>query len=211
MAGQVSESKTFEYVLMDVDTQNDFMDPKGALYVEGADCLIPNLLALLEWAENRGVPVVSSVDAHVPDDPEFAQFPPHCVVGTWGQQKISGTLLEPYGQIPPEGEAIDVPAIFDSYRQLVFETRTFSVFENASAKKAVQELIADHFIVCGVATDYCVRVAVEGLLALGKAPGSVVLVTDAIEGIDKSRSEAIIKDFSTRGVALATTSQILAK
>jgi len=64
------------FVFVDVDTQFDFMDPKGSLYVPGADEIVPNLKRLIDFAEENDIPVVASVDAHSHDDPEFAQFRP---------------------------------------------------------------------------------------------------------------------------------------
>ena len=71
-------------VFVDVDTQVDFMLPAGKLYVTGAEQLIPNLAKLLTWARAYNILVLSTADAHTPNDPEFAQWPPHCVVGTPG-------------------------------------------------------------------------------------------------------------------------------
>src|SRR5512137_1459018 len=78
---------------MDVDTQRDFMLPDGALYVPGAERIIPRLRRLFDFARKHGITIVSSADAHTPKDPEFEQFPPHCVQGTAGQRKIDETLL----------------------------------------------------------------------------------------------------------------------
>ena len=77
----------------DVDTQIDFMDPAGKLYVPHAEDIIPRLVQLMTYARQRKIPVLSSADAHAPDDPEFKIWPPHCVTGTRGQQHIKETSL----------------------------------------------------------------------------------------------------------------------
>jgi nicotinamidase/pyrazinamidase len=65
-------------VFFDVDTQIDFMYPAGALYVPGAERIVPAIVRL-----NQSAPLlVSTMCAHQENDPEFAQWPPHCVVGT---------------------------------------------------------------------------------------------------------------------------------
>ena len=69
-------------VFVDVDTQVDFMLPAGKLYVPRAEQLIPNLAKLMTWAREHNIPVLSTADAHSVDDPEFAQWPPHCVAGS---------------------------------------------------------------------------------------------------------------------------------
>src|SRR5579885_2662099 len=88
------------WVFLDIDTQVDFMLPHGALYVPGAEQIIPNLRALMVYAQEHQIPVLSSADAHAPDDPSFAQWPPHCVVGTEGQRRIPETQLSPSLVIP---------------------------------------------------------------------------------------------------------------
>ena len=76
-------------VFFDIDTQIDFMFPSGALYVPGAEHIIPIVAAL-----NRKAPfVISTMCAHREDDPEFDLYAHHCVVGTVGQQKPAATLL----------------------------------------------------------------------------------------------------------------------
>ena len=78
----------------DIDTQIDFLLPAGALYVSGAEHLMPALDRLNHYAAANGFPVVSSMCAHVENDPEFHDWPAHCVTGTVGQLKPASTLLE---------------------------------------------------------------------------------------------------------------------
>ena len=77
----------------DVDTQFDFMHPAGKLYVSGAETIISNLQRLTAFAVQHGIPIVASTDAHLETDPEFSQYPPHCLAGTSGQKKVEGTLF----------------------------------------------------------------------------------------------------------------------
>src|SRR5690348_8305586 len=78
----------------DIDTQIDFLFPAGSLYVPGAERLVPALNLLNHYAAAHGIPLVSSMCAHAEDDPEFREWPAHCVVGTVGQLKPTATLLE---------------------------------------------------------------------------------------------------------------------
>ena len=68
-----------EFLFWDVDTQIDFLSPQGKLYVPGAEKIIPNLRRLTKYAADHKIPIVSSTDAHVQNDPEFSQYPPHCL------------------------------------------------------------------------------------------------------------------------------------
>jgi nicotinamidase/pyrazinamidase len=60
-------------------------------------------------------------------------------------------------------------------------------------------------VVYGVATDYCVRCAVTGLLDTGKP---VALVTDAIAAVNPDDGVRIIDEFVARGGTLTTVSEL---
>jgi len=82
-------------VFFDIDTQIDFVYPAGALYVPGSEKILPVIAQL-----NRKAPIViSTMDAHSENDPEFQIYPHHCVAGTVGQQKAAVTLIEK--KLPP--------------------------------------------------------------------------------------------------------------
>src|SRR5512142_104712 len=95
-----SPERNREVVFWDVDTQRDFMLPDGALYVPGAERIIPNLARLTQYARQHDILVVADVDAHQPDDPEFQDWPPHCLVGTPGQWKVQETELNVSHVVP---------------------------------------------------------------------------------------------------------------
>ena len=68
-------------VFFDVDTQLDFLYPAGALYVPGAERLVPTLVKLTRFAAEHQLPMIATMDAHSEDDPEFTTWKPHCVEG----------------------------------------------------------------------------------------------------------------------------------
>lgn len=88
-------------IFYDVDTQNDFMNKTGALYVPGAEELKPTLAALTKYACEKGIPIFGSVDRHFGTDiykvregelqRHGGPFPDHCFDGTEGQKKIAET------------------------------------------------------------------------------------------------------------------------
>ena len=81
-------------VFVDIDTQWDFLSPSGALSVPGAARLAPRFVELNRFAASRGIPVVSTTDAHGENDADFRVWPADCIAGTLGQHKPSGSLLE---------------------------------------------------------------------------------------------------------------------
>ncbi|HUE01986.1 MAG TPA: isochorismatase family cysteine hydrolase [Bryobacteraceae bacterium] len=187
-------------VFVDVDTQIDFMFPAGALYVPGAERVLPAIARLNHFAAAQGIPLVSTTDAHAEDDPEFRQWPPHCVAGTAGQIKAPETLLPERSKLGLEpGASIALAA------QIVVEKQALDVFTNPNFPALLDRLQAGRYVVYGVATDYCVRCAMAGLLATGKP---VILVTDAIAAVSPADGARAIDEFVSRGGTLTTAAAV---
>jgi nicotinamidase/pyrazinamidase len=164
-------------IFWEVDPQADFMLPTGKLYVPGAERLLPNIQRLTESACENKVLLVSHGCYHVPDDPEFATFPPHCIQGTEGANFVPQALAEKVLHIPNDADAV-IPSDFTNYQQLLLEKQTLDIFQSHHANDLVQRLPYDAtFVVFGVVTEYCVRFAAKGLLERGK---KVAVVTVAI-------------------------------
>ncbi len=195
----MDESRLF----VDIDTQHDFIDCDGRLSVPGAEALVDALGCLTRYAQREGIPILSSADAHGPDDPEFAQFPPHCLAGSAGQRKIAGTLLEAPVIVPSDGGELP----FRQPPQTIFEKVTFSMFSNPAVEAYLSRFAPARAVVYGVATDYCVRQAVEGLLERGIA---VTVVIDAIAGVTAEGTRLALEAFEEAGVVLTTTEEVVA-
>ncbi len=92
-------------IFFDVDTQNDFMNQDGALYVPGAELLKPKLKQLTDFAKLKNIPVLGDVDRHFGTEEyknreqELARnggpFPYHCMIDTQGERKIRETIFYP--------------------------------------------------------------------------------------------------------------------
>jgi nicotinamidase/pyrazinamidase len=171
-------------IFYDVDTQKDFMNEDGALYVPGAEGIKPNLRALTAYARRKGVRIVGSVDAHTENDPEFEIFPPHCIKGTEGQEKI----------IPIEqGETY-------------FEKQHYDVFTNPGFETFLERAGISEAVVYGVATDYCVRAVVLGMQQRGI---QTFVVGDAIRGVDPETTKSALEEMADSGARFVTTENVL--
>src|ERR1051325_10385352 len=169
-------------VFFDIDSQLDFLYPAGALYVPGAERIVPAIASLNRFAAGRGIPVVSTTDAHSENDPEFHTWPHHCVAGTWGQRKAEATLLDGRAVVPNRPCDIEV----GSARQIIVEKQTVDVFAAPNLQRVIDALNGDRYVVYGVVTEICVLYAVRGLLKTGRP---VAVVTAAIETLKKEDSE----------------------
>jgi len=155
----------------DIDTQIDFLFPAGALYTRGVESVIPAVAALNRHASQNGIPLVSSVCCHEEAAGEFKIWPPHCIAGTWGQRKPAATI---------------VPG------QIILEKNELDLFSNPKT----ESLLESECVVYGVLTEYCVRLAIMGMLQRGR---KVSLVTDAIFHLSDYEAETTIHHFVAAG------------
>lgn len=192
--------------LWQVDTQADFMLPGGKLYVPGAEKRIPNMQRLLHSAASAGIFIISSTDQHAPNDPEFTRFPPHCVKGTPGAEIVPELKLAKAVHIQNVPDA-NIPSDLFDFQQVVLEKQTLDVFHNPATEKLLREFTPDReFLVFGVVTEFCVRLAAKGLLDRHRR---VALVTDAIETIDRKQGDAALDELARRGARLINTDEAL--
>ena len=194
-------------VFWEVDTQADFMLPGGKLYVPGAEKRIANMRRLVDLARTDDkVFLISSADQHTPNDPEFARFPPHCVKGTNGAE-ILPELKAPKITPIPNDKNFSIPPNLNEFQQVVLEKQTLDVFDNPNTEKILQRFPGnEEFVVFGVVTEFCVRLAAKGLLDRGRR---VAIVTDAIETLDAKEGQRTLDELATRGARLITTNQAL--
>ncbi len=171
-------------VFFDVDTQLDFLYPAGALYVPGAETLLPALARLADFAAAHGIPIISTMDAHTGDDPEFQTWPHHCVTGCLGQRKPEATLLGNRG------------------RQYFIEKQHVNCFTSAALMPLLAQLQADHYVVYGVVTEICVRHALRGLMATGTR---ITVLADAIKELDPAAAKATLDELVAAGGEISTT------
>jgi len=190
-------------VFFDIDTQLDFVSPAGALYAMGAERIVPVVARLNRHAAANRIALVSTTDAHAENDPEFTQWPPHCVSGTLGQRKAPATLLDDLIVVPNCGELPDTGGV----AQMIVEKQTVDVFEARTIAPLLERLAADRFVVYGVVTEICVRLAVRGLLRYGKP---LTIVADAVQALRKEDGETALADLRAAGAAVATIGEVLA-
>ena len=200
-----------------IDAQEDFMDPTGALFVPGADDIIPTINSYLEslTLENGYVGVVFTADTHdektYPDsleakgDPEngIPAFPPHCYLGTDGFK----LAVDP-SKVPGETKRLILnKGVFDMWdepelvlRPYVLEGEPVAYGGEQDRNEWFATLLAngiEEVEVVGVAADYCVKWAVDGLIARGF---SVTLYDNLTAGIERDIHQVVAEDFANENV-----------
>ncbi|HZQ69328.1 MAG TPA: isochorismatase family protein [Terriglobales bacterium] len=193
-----------DVVFWEVDTQVDFMLPGGNLYVPGAEKLLPRLKALTQPAREGRVFLVSHGCFHSENDPEFKTFPPHCIKGTPGAEFVPEALTDNVLRIP--NQPYVVPDI-SSYKQVLLEKQTLDVFESRHAEEILRQLDGNaRFVVFGVVTEYCVRLAAKGLLERGRR---VSIVQDAIETLAHDAATRTCDELTSMKADFISTQQAL--
>ena len=202
-------------VLWDVDTQRDFCDAGGRLFVPGADApeLRARMAALVAWARAAGVPHVASADDHLHADAEIADepnwettFPAHCLRGTRGAERIAETTqADPL----PLADAAESPAriaeLLGGRREVLLHKHHLDVFTNPNAEALLAALGIERAIVFGVATDLCVDRTAVGLRRLGV---EVIVAKDACASLDAARTAAWRTAWERAGVAVASVADL---
>lgn len=189
-------------VIVDVDTQLDFMYPAGALAAPGAEAIAGLIVELNRKAWERGLVVVSTMDAHAENDAEFRQWPAHCVKGTIGQKKIEGSMAKEHIVVPNGGTMPEVQGA----RQVVVEKQALDCFTNPHMGAVLKALGAERAVVYGVAAEYCVSCAAMGLLGAGL---KVEIVEDAIQAIEAGAGRAAMEEFLARGGRVTRAAELL--
>lgn len=161
-----------------VDIQNDFADPEGSLAVIGGDRIVPVINQEVRWARDAEAFVVYTQDWHPESTPHFAKdggpWPVHCVAGTWGAELHPD--LDVDGPVVRKGSNGE-----DGYSG--FTMRDPASGEDSATELAglLRERGVERVVVCGLATDYCVRATVLDSLALG---WPTAVLTESIAAVD---------------------------
>lgn len=202
-------------IFWEVDAQRDFMLPGGKLYVPGAEKIIPDVNRLVEAARQGRVFLISSADAHNPDDPELREWPPHCLKGTSGADLVVEASA-PDRLVIPNQRGFPLPENITAYRQVTLQKNTLDVFDNPNTDALLQRITAagspafdphPEFVVFGVATDYCVQRTAGELLRRGHR---VAVVADAVRSIEPDKGRQILANLHSSGARLITVDEALA-
>jgi nicotinamidase/pyrazinamidase len=170
---------------------------------------------LVEAARASGIVHVASCDQHELSDPEISEqpdfestWPPHCLLGTRGAEKIPETKqLDPL-PLP----LVPVPSpllrrLLEGRREILVPKKQYDPFTNPNTETMLDLLDPERIVLFGVATDICDEAAVRALLARGRR---ITFVEDASRGVDESRVAACVASWREAGVAFATADEAVA-
>ncbi len=164
--------------LLVVDVQNDFADAQGSLYVKGGEQVVPLVNAEIARARAAGAPVYYTQDWHPESTPHFERdgglWPVHCVQGTWGAEFPPG--LDVGGAVVQKGSNGE-----DGYSGFTMRDPISGETAPTALGPLLGEAGVTQLVVCGLATDYCVKSTVLDARERGYP---VTLFLNAVRAVD---------------------------
>ena len=149
--------------LLVIDMIEDFAHAGGALYCgPSMSRIIPVIEREIDRARAAGEPVVYLKDDHLPDDAEFATFPPHAIAGTKGAEII--------------------PELAPTNGDVVIPKRRYSGFFGTDLDITLRERGVDALRLVGDCTNICVLYTAADARNLGYA---VEVVKDGVTSFDE--------------------------
>jgi nicotinamidase/pyrazinamidase len=178
--------------LIIVDVQNDFC-PGGALAVPQGDEVIPTVNRLLKqrWLS------VATMDWHPAEhcsfEPHGGPWPPHCV------QETTGAELHP----ELDADSIQLTVTKASHH----DKDAYSGFDGTELASILREKGIARVVVCGIATDYCVKATAHDALKEGF---EVVVLEDAVRGVEVNPgdSQRALEELRKAGAQVIVSSQL---
>jgi nicotinamidase/pyrazinamidase len=182
--------------LIVAEVQNDFL-PGGSLGVPGGPAVIPLLNEYMRLALAGGAHVFASRDWHPSHHCSFREqggpWPPHCVQSSHGADFAAELRLPKEAVILSKGTELDRDA--------------YSAFQGTKLETALRALDIGRLLVGGFTTEYCVLETVRDARARGYA---VLVLDDAIRGVDPARSKAAHDEMVALGGSPVTLQDIAA-
>ncbi len=183
---------------MVVDVQVDFC-PGGALAVPQGNCVLEPINRLLHIATENHRPVIATRDWHPQESSHFTsgggRWPPHCVADSKGAAFHPDLVLPAHTIIVSKG--------------LQPNENGYSAFDGIDDKQlSLLNVLSAHSInnvvVCGLATDYCVRATVLDAMRSGF---SAFVVVDAIApvNLNKTDGEEATREMQGAGAHMVDT------
>jgi nicotinamidase/pyrazinamidase len=187
--------------LVVVDLQNDFADPAGGLSVARGDAIVPLVNAHVREAVESGALVVATQVWHPESTPHFAKdggiWPVHCVGGTWGAE------LHPAFELPADAPRVRKGTNGeDGYSGFTMRDPTTGEEIPTELETVLRDRGVERVVLCGLATDYCVKATALDAARLGFAT-AVLGEGVAAVNLQPGDGDRALDEMRAAGVSLA--------
>jgi nicotinamidase/pyrazinamidase len=184
--------------LVVVDVQNDFADPRGALFVPWGEEVAEACATLMTEARTEGAVVICTQDWHPDVTPHFQEqggpWPRHCVRGSWGAELHR--LLPRPDHLVRKGQGQ-----LDGYSGFGSRDPSPGQVEATSLRDVLETAGVRRLVLAGLALDVCVRETALDAVRLGY-PSWLVRSATAAVGPPPHAGAAALEELGAAGVEL---------
>lgn len=191
------------HLLIDIDTQKDFLFVSGRACVRNQQEVLANICRVMAWARRNNVPVISTAEVY-PNNNGCSEIG-YCLDGTDGQKKVPCTLMSDRVSFPADNKNALPADILLAYRQIILHKRCIDPFDEPRIERLLSEVDVGEFILIGTGTEDAVRATALGLLHRGK---KVRIIVDALGTHNKKKARLALRAMKTKGAVLVETRDI---
>ncbi|KEJ00538.1 nicotinamidase [Clostridium botulinum A2B7 92] len=182
----------FKSILI-IDCQNDFIS--GSLACDNGEIAVKNIINLLNI--NKDLKVFYSLDWHSENNKSFkingGIWPVHCVANRFGAKLEESFYKElQHKNHSPNNKKI----LFLKGKNDYIEEYSAYEGENILGNK-INEVLDKDVIVCGIASEFCVKETVEDLIRNGF---NVELYIDGVAYVNKKEHEKTLNNLREQGI-----------
>lgn len=188
--------------LVIVDVQNDFCEG-GSLAVDGGAAVAAGITTHLAESGDEYDHVVATRDFHVDpgehfdaDNPDYSvSFPPHCRAETAGAGFHPSLDVRRVEEIFSKGRNSPAFSGFEGFAGLLGDER-----DGPGLEEWLRDRDVDEVVVCGLATDFCVRATAKDAAEAGFA---TTVLTDLVAAVDDGMTDSVLDELRNLGVSIA--------
>ena len=171
--GKIQKS---DCALLIIDMQNDFIAEGAPIECPGGRAIIPNIQRLKDWANQNGIPIIYTQEAHRRQKVDFGMElersePEHCLEGSQGIEIVP--MLK-----PDDTDYVVIKRRYSAYFQTDFEILLKGLRRNV-------------VLICGAATNVCVYATALETQQRDMHP---VVLRDCVAGTSVELHEAFLKN-----------------
>jgi len=190
-----------EIVAINVDVQNDFALPTGALSVNDGEAVIAPLNATSDFVRDNGGFVIDTGDQHDPRTKHFntngGPWPVHCVKNRAGAAIHDGLEIKPHDSIAHKGLSLTDDG-YSGFEAIIQDGRAKNLVADLPEVEQTVEVALMRIVevnkdfnkrtavlIGGLATDYCVKATVlDALKTTSREWADIIVIEDAMRAVN---------------------------
>jgi nicotinamidase-related amidase len=200
------------FLFVDLDLQEDLFSEEAPLKLVNRELALKAILETARELGRLGLPLLSGLDAHEADDPEFgAGLRLHCLKDTPGARRISALWKRAVPVIPSTGKRQPWPDMSEIRTRgggLILEKRALDLFSNVALREILRNWEVRELILFGALLEHDVLATALSARTLGY---EVTVLNDACGYLDAAAAEASRAELRRRGSKVEYVPEVLGR